>query len=248
MIILKSNEEIEKMTKASKIVAEVLLALKDMIKPGVSTLDLDKIAEEKIRGFGAVPAFKGYRGFPATVCTSVNEEVVHGIPSSRLLEEGDIIGLDLGAIWDGYYGDSAITLPVGVIDQKTQELLDVTRESLSEGIKKIQKDGRVSDISHAVQTHIEMAGFSVVRDFVGHGIGKNLHEEPQVPNYGNPDTGPRLKVGMVLAVEPMVNMGNHRVKVLDDHWTVVTEDRSLSAHFEHTIALTDLGPRILTEV
>lgn len=248
MIILKSNEEIEKMTKASKIVAEVLLALKDMIKPGVSTLDLDKIAEEKIRGFGAVPAFKGYRGFPATVCTSVNEEVVHGIPSSRLLEEGDIIGLDLGAVWDGYYGDSAITLPVGMIDQKTQELLDVTRESLSEGIKKIQKDGRVSDISHAVQTHIEMAGFSVVRDFVGHGIGKNLHEEPQVPNYGKPDTGPRLKVGMVLAVEPMVNMGNHRVKVLDDHWTVVTEDRSLSAHFEHTIALTDLGPRILTEV
>ncbi len=248
MIVLKSNEEIEKMAKASKIVAEVLFALKEMIKPGVTTLDLDKIAEEKIRGLGAVPAFKGYRGFPATVCTSINEEVVHGIPSSRSLEEGDIIGLDLGAVWEGYYGDSAITLPVGQIEQKIQGLLDVTRESLFEGIKKIQKDGRVSDISHAVQTHIEMAGFSVVRDFVGHGIGKNLHEEPQVPNYGKPDTGPRLKVGMVLAIEPMVNMGNPQVRVLDDHWTVVTEDKSLSAHFEHTIALTELGPRILTEV
>jgi len=248
MIILKSNEEIEKMTKASKIVAEVLFVLKEMIKPGVTTLDLDKIAEEKIRGFGAVPAFKGYRGFPATVCTSINEEVVHGIPSTRSLEEGDIIGLDLGAVWEGYYGDSAITFPVGQIEQKVQGLLDVTRESLFEGIKKIQKDGRVSDISHAVQTHIEKAGFSVVRDFVGHGIGKNLHEEPQIPNYGKPDTGPRLKVGMVLAVEPMVNMGNHQVRVLDDHWTVVTEDKSLSAHFEHTIALTELGPKILTEV
>jgi len=248
MIILKSSDEIEKMTTASKIVAEVLLTLKEIVRPGVTTLDLDKVAEEKIKDLGGVPAFKGYRGFPSALCASVNEQVVHGIPSKRPLKEGDIIGLDLGAIWDGYYGDSAMTLPVGGVSPDAQRLMDITRQSLYEGIQHICNEERLSDVSHAIQTCAEKAGFSVVRDFVGHGIGRSLHEEPQVPNYGKPDSGPRLKVGMVLAVEPMVNAGTYHVKMLDDQWTVVTEDGSLSAHFEHTIALTAFGPKILTEI
>ncbi len=248
MIVLKSSDEVEKMAIASKIVAEVLLVLKEMLQPGVTTVDLDKVAEERIRKQGGVPAFKGYRGYPATLCASVNEQVVHGIPSKRPLKEGDIVGLDLGAVWEGYYGDSAVTLPVGRVGDQTQRLMEVTRTSLYEGITRIQVDGRLSDVSHAIQTCVESAGFSVVRDFVGHGIGRNLHEEPQVPNYGKPGSGPRLKVGMVLAVEPMVNAGGYGVRILEDQWTVVTEDGSLSAHFEHTVALTELGPKILTEV
>ncbi len=248
MIHLKSAEEIEKMTTASKIVAEVLQILKEMILPGVPTLDLDRVAEEKIRSLGATPAFKGYRGFPSTLCVSINDQVVHGIPSERLLEEGDIVGLDLGAVWDGYYGDSAITFPVGGVSQEAQKLMETTRNSLYEGIQKICVGGRLSDVSHAIQSCAEGAGYSVVREFVGHGIGRSLHEEPQVPNYGKPNLGPRLNAGIVLAVEPMVNAGGANVKILDDQWTVVTEDGSLSAHFEHTIALTELGPRILTEL
>ncbi|HEX9756757.1 MAG TPA: type I methionyl aminopeptidase [Nitrospiria bacterium] len=248
MIILKSGDEIEKMTSASKIVAEVLLTLKEMVAPGVTTLDLDRVAEEKIKNLGGTPAFKGYRGFPSTLCVSVNDQVVHGIPSRRVLKDGDIIGLDLGAIWEGYFGDSAMTLPVGGVNQEVQRLMDVTRQSLYEGIQQIRNEGRLSDVSHAIQTCVEKSGFSVVRDFVGHGIGRSLHEEPQVPNFGKPDSGPRLKIGMVLAVEPMVNAGTYHVKVLEDQWTVVTEDGSLSAHFEHTIALTEFGAKILTEI
>jgi methionyl aminopeptidase len=248
MIILKSGDEIEKMTSASKIVAEVLLTLKEMVAPGVTTLDLDRVAEEKIKNLGGTPAFKGYRGFPSTLCVSVNDQVVHGIPSRRVLKDGDIIGLDLGAIWEGYFGDSAMTLPVGGVNQEVQRLMDVTRQSLYEGIQQIRNEGRLSDVSHAIQTCVEKSGFSVVRDFVGHGIGRSLHEDPQVPNFGKPDSGPRLKIGMVLAVEPMVNAGTYHVKVLEDQWTVVTEDGSLSAHFEHTIALTEFGAKILTEI
>jgi methionyl aminopeptidase len=248
MIILKSSDEMEKMAVASKIVAEVLLVLKEMVQPGVTTLDLDKVAEERIRKQGGIPAFKGYRGYPATLCASVNEQVVHGIPSKRPLNDGDIVGLDLGAVWEGYYGDSAVTLPVGSVGEQVQRLMEVTWASLYEGIAQIQVDGRLSDISHVIQTCAESAGFSVVRDFVGHGIGRNLHEEPQVPNYGKPGSGPRLKAGMVLAIEPMINAGGHAVRILEDQWTVVTEDGSLSAHFEHTVALTELGPKILTEI
>ena len=247
MIILKTPDEIEIMARASKLVAETLQVLKREVRPGITTDDLDKIAEDYIRSGGGVPAFKGYRNYPKTLCASVNEEVVHGIPSKRELKEGEIIGLDLGAIIDGFYGDSAMTLPVGRIPPRVAELLRVTEEALDAGIAQAIVGNRLSDVSHAIQRHAEAAGFSVVTEFVGHGIGRQLHEEPQVPNYGKPGSGPRLQVGMVLALEPMVNMGKSGVRILDDAWTAVTKDGSLSAHFEHTIAIQASGPpRILT--
>ncbi len=246
MIILKSSEEVGKIKRAGRIVSEVLRELKKQVKPGVTTLDLDRIAEEGIRKRGGQPAFKGYRGFPATLCASVNDEIVHGIPSKRTLQEGDIIGLDLGAIVDGYYGDAAITVAVGAIRPEVRRLVQVTEESLYQGIEQMRAGNRLSDVSHAVQTHVEAAGYSVVKDFVGHGIGQALHEEPQLRNFGIPGLGPRLRAGMVLAIEPMVNMGKDGVRVLSDHWTAVTEDGSLSAHFEHTVAITEAGPVILT--
>ena len=249
MIILKTQDEIGVMAKASKLVAETLQALKREVRPGVATEDLDRLAEEFIRARGGVPAFKGYRNYPKTLCASVNDEVVHGIPSKRVLKEGDIVGLDLGAIVDGFYGDSAVTVPVGAIHSRTAELLRVTEEALYEGIERAIVGNRLSDISHAIQRHAEAAGFSVVTDFVGHGIGRQLHEEPQIPNYGKPGQGPRLQVGMVLAIEPMINVGGSAVRVLEDQWTAVTRDGSLSAHFEHTIAIQASGPpRILTKL
>ncbi len=247
MIILKTPEEIQTMTKASSLVADTLRSLVPRIKPGVTTEELDQFAEDFIRSRGGIPAFKGYRSYPKTLCTSVNEEVVHGIPSRRVLKEGDIIGLDLGAIVDGFYGDSALTVAVGSIPPKVAELLKVTEEALYKGIEKAVVGNRLSDISHAIQNHAEAAGFSIVTDFVGHGIGRQLHEEPQVPNYGKPGQGPRLQVGMVLAIEPMVTMGDAAVRVLEDQWTAVTRDGSLAAHFEHTIAIQEEGPpRVLT--
>ncbi len=249
MIILKTPEEIRTMEKASRLVAETLEALMNEVKPGITTEDLDRLAEKLICSRGGIPAFKGYRDFPKTLCASVNEQVVHGIPSKRrVLKDGDIIGLDLGAVVDGFYGDSAVTVPVGSIEARTAELLRVTEEALFKGIEQAVVGSRLSDISHAVQRHAEAGGFSVVTEFVGHGIGRQLHEEPQVPNYGNPGQGPRLQVGMVLAIEPMINMGGGGVRVLEDQWTAVTRDGSLSAHFEHTIAIQESGPpRILTQ-
>ena len=246
MIILKSNNEIGKMRVACRIVAEVLNDLIREVRPGISTLELDAIAERGIRARGAIPAFKGYRGFPKTLCVSVNEQVVHGIPSKRRLKEGEIVGLDLGAKWDGYYGDAAVTVPVGHIAPAAESLLSATKAALSAGIDEVRPGKHLSDISHAIQSYAEAHGYSVVRAFVGHGIGTALHEEPQVPNFGPPGRGPRLKVGMVLAIEPMVNIGDADVEILDDGWTVVTVDGELSAHFEHTIAVTEEGPEILT--
>lgn len=249
MIILKTPDEIEIMAKASRLVAKTLQVLKQEVRPGVTTEELDRLAEDFIRAHGGLPAFKGYRNYPKTLCASVNEQVVHGIPSKRTLKEGDIVGLDLGAIVDGFYGDSAVTVTVGAVDSKVAELLRVTEEALYAGIAQAVVGNRLSDISYAVQQHVEAAGFSVVTDFVGHGIGRQLHEEPQVPNYGTPGQGPRLQVGMVLAIEPMVNMGSSGVRILDDRWTAVTRDGSLSAHFEHTIAIqADGPPRILSLV
>ena len=245
MIILKTPDEITLMAKASRVVAEALEVLKSAAKPGVTTDELDRLAEAEIRSRGAVPAFKGYRNYPKTLCVSVNEQVVHGIPSKRVLKDGDIVGLDLGAIVGGFYGDSAVTIAVGRIDEKAATLVRVTEESLSLAIQQAQVGNRLSDISHAVQQHVEAAGYSVVTEFVGHGIGRQLHEEPQVPNYGKPGQGPRLQPGMVLAIEPMVNMGGSAVRVLDDRWTAVTVDGSLSAHFEHTIAIQPSGPALV---
>ena len=249
MIILKTPEEIEIMARASRLVAETLQFLKPHVRAGVTTDELDRLAEEFIRSRGGRPAFKGYRSYPKTLCISVNDQVVHGIPSKRVLKDGDIVGLDLGAIVEGFYGDSAMTLPVGKIDSQAAELLRVTEEALYAGISRAVVGNRLSDISHAVQERAEAAGFSIVTDFVGHGIGRQLHEEPQVPNYGKPGQGPRLQAGMVLAIEPMVNMGKSDVRVLDDQWTAVTKDGSLSAHFEHTIAIQPSGPpRILSKI
>jgi methionyl aminopeptidase len=246
MIILKSKSEIEKMAIACHIVAEVLQELVHVVRPGLTTLELDALAEQSIRTRGGVPAFKGYRGFPNTLCVALNEQVVHGIPSKRRLRAGDIIGLDLGATWEGYYGDAAVTVPVGQLPSDTECLLTTAREALYMGIKEVSPGKHLSDISHAIQRYAETRGYSVVRAFVGHGIGTALHEEPQVPNFGPPGRGPRLKGGMVLAIEPMVNIGDADVEILDDGWTVVTADGQLSAHFEHTVAITDEGPQILT--
>lgn len=247
MIILKTPDEIAVMAKASRVVAEVLEVLRSTVKAGITTDELDGLAESEIRLRGAVPAFKGYRNYPKTLCASVNDQVVHGIPSKRVLKQGDIIGLDLGAIVGGFYGDSAITVAVGGVEERAADLVRITREALALGIEQAVVGNRLSDISHAVQRHVESAGYSVVTEFVGHGIGRQLHEEPQVPNYGKPGQGPRLQPGMVLAIEPMVNMGGAAVRVLDDRWTAVTVDGSLSAHFEHTIAIQPNGPaRILS--
>ena len=247
MIELKSGREIGLMRRGGHILSEVMDRLRTSVKPGMSTLEIDTDVEEFIRSRGAIPAFKGYRGFPATVCISINEEVVHGIPSSsRHVKEGDIVGLDLGCIVEGYYADCAFTLAVGEVPPRVQELLDVTRESLERGITECRPGRRLSDVSHAIQSHVERHGFSVVRAFVGHGIGRALHEEPQVPNFGDPGRGPQLRAGMVLAIEPMVTMGSWEVRILDDGWTAVTKDGSLAAHFEHTIAVTESGPEVLT--
>src|SRR5213592_3539773 len=249
MIILKTSDEIAVMAQASRVVAETLNVLQKAVRPGITTDELDRLAEEEIRSRGGVPAFKGYRSYPNTLCASVNAQVVHGIPSKRALRQGDIIGLDLGAIVEGFYGDSAVTLAVGTIHPKAAELLRVTEEALYRGIEQAVVGNRLSDISHAIQRHVEAAGFSVVTEFVGHGIGRRLHEDPQVPNYGQPGQGPRLQAGMVLALEPMVNMGGSGVRILEDRWTAVTQDGSLSAHFEHTIAIQPSGPaRILTKL
>ncbi len=247
MIVCKSPAEIARMRAASELVAAVLSDLEGAIAPGVSTGELDERAEAKIRAAGATPAFKGYHGYPATLCVSVNDEVIHGIPSrKRLLKEGDIVSVDVGAVLDGFVGDSAVTFPVGAVSERAARLLRVTQESLYGAILAVRSGGRVSDIGHAVQRHVEANGCSVVREFVGHGIGTVMHEEPQVPNYGPPGRGAKLAEGMVLAIEPMVNLGRPAVRVLDDGWTAVTRDRSLSAHFEHTVAVTGDGPLVLT--
>ena len=247
MIELKSAREIGLMRTAGHVLSDVIEHLRGFVKPGLSTLEIDEDVEGFIAARGAKPAFKGYRGFPATVCISINEEVVHGIPSAhRRIQEGDIVGLDLGCIVDGYYADCAFTLAIGDVPPKVQQLLDVTRESLDQAIQECRPGRRLSDVSHAVQVHVERHGFSVVRAFVGHGIGRALHEDPQVPNFGDPGRGPQLRPGMVLAIEPMVTMGSWEVRVLDDGWTAVTRDGSLAAHFEHTIAVTDTDPEVLT--
>ncbi len=246
MIVCKSPAEIERMRVANMLVADVLAELAALVKPGVTTADLDAAAEKMVRAAGAEPAFKGYRGYPATLCASVNEQVVHGIPSARALAEGDIISLDMGVKLNGFFGDSAITVPVGRVSEDVERLLKVTQLALDRAIDKVRVGGRVSDIGHAVQQFVEANGFSVVREFVGHGIGSSLHEDPQIANYGEPGRGPRLAEGMVLAIEPMVNMGRSAVKVLADGWTAVTRDGSLSAHFEHTVAVTKDGPHVLT--
>lgn len=248
MIILKSPQEIARIRASCRIVAEILCILRETVKPGVTTEMLDSIAEAEAVKRKSKPAFKGYNGYRYSLCTSVNSEVVHGIPSKRQLNPGDIVSLDFGVIVDGYYGDAAITLPVGEISADAKRLLRVTEESLGCAIEACSNDNRLSDISHAVQSYVESRGYSVVRDYVGHGIGRSLHESPQIPNYGSPGKGPRLKSGMVLAVEPMINHGGYAVKLLPDGWTAVTADGSLSAHFEHTIAVTDNGPEILTMI
>ncbi len=246
MIICKTPREIDIMREAGKIVALTHEELKKHIAPGITTLELDAIAEKFIRKHNAIPSFKGYNGFRGSVCVSVNNELVHGIPSNRVLKNGDIISVDIGAKYNGYHGDSAWTYPVGTIDKETQALLDVTEESLFRGLMEAKPGVRLSNISHAIQTYAESFGFSIVREYVGHGIGQDLHEDPQIPHYGPPDKGPRLKPGMVLCIEPMVNAGSRYVKTLEDNWTVVTVDGKMCAHFEHTIAITDTGYEILT--
>ncbi len=248
-VVLKSQDEIEKMRRAGRVVREVLELVREHVKPGATTLDLEKVAEARIAALGAKPAFKGYHGYPCVLCTSVNSEVVHGIPSKkRVLKEGDIVSVDCGAIIDGYFGDAAITVPVGEkLAPDTARLLKVTEESLRAGIAVVKPGATLGDIGAAVQGVVEAEGFSVVRDFVGHGIGSNMHEDPQVPNFGEPGRGMKLRPGMVIAIEPMVNIGKPEVRVLKDGWTAVTDDGSMSAHFEHTVAVTESGARILTE-
>lgn len=246
MISLKSRAEIAKIREGGRIVAEILNGLPEVIRPGISTAELDRWAEALIRRRGALPAFKGYRGFPATLCTSVNEQVVHGIPGGRILKDGDLLSVDVGVKLDGWYSDAARTYPVGAVSPLAEKLMKVTRESLEAAIREARPGRHLSDIGHAVQRHVEAAGFSVVRDFVGHGIGRELHEDPQIPNFGEPNRGLRLKSGMVLAIEPMVNAGDFPVRVLKDQWTVVTQDQSLSAHFEHTVAVGEGEAEVLT--
>lgn len=246
MLILKSSWEIDLMRKSGQIVAETLARLCGLIEPGVTTLELDRFAEEYILKRGAKPAFKGYRGYPFTLCASVNEQVVHALPSGRRLKAGDIVSLDLGAIVDGYYGDAAVTVPVGQVAPEAQRLMAATRRALRCAIDAVRPGNRLSDISHAVQASVEAEGFSVVRTFVGHGIGRALHEEPQVPNFGPPGHGPMLKPGLALAIEPMVTAGSADVMILEDRWTAVTRDGSLAAHFEHTVVVTEEGAEILT--
>lgn len=246
MIIYKSQNEIREINKSNRIVAQVLSELAEMVKPGITTLELDRYAEKRAREMGAVPAFKGYRGYPASLCTSINEQIVHGIPSKRILKKGDILSLDFGVVMNGFYGDAAVTLPVGEISSLAAKLIAAVKESLFRGIKKAVPGNRISDISSSVQEYVEQQGFFVIRNFVGHGIGFSLHEEPQVPNFGTPGQGPRIKPGMVLAIEPMIAVGDWEVEILKDNWTAITKDRSLSAHYEHTIAVTADGPEILS--
>ncbi len=247
-IVCKSPSELEKMRRSGHAVREVLDAVKALVRPGVTTMDLERAAEQKIRDLGGRPAFKGYQEYPCVLCTSVNQEIVHGIPSERrVLREGDIVSIDCGVVLDGYYGDAAITVPVGQVKPELAKLLEVTEQSLYKGIEKMRIGNTVQDVGSAVQDWVEKHGFSVVREFVGHGIGTQLHEEPQVPNYGTPGHGPKLREGMVLAIEPMVNAGKPGARVLDDKWTAVTEDGSYSAHFEHCVAVTKNGPMILTQ-
>jgi methionyl aminopeptidase len=247
MIVLKSADEIERMRQAGRVTARTVERLMEAVGPGVTTAELDALAEESIRSYGCTPSFKGYRGFPASICTSVNDQVVHGIPGPRVLHEGDLISLDVGAVWDGYHGDSAVTVFVGSPPSDVAEkLVRVTQDSLDGAISQIRVGARLSDVGHAVQQVVEGAGFSVVREYVGHGIGRALHEDPQIPNHGDPGRGPVMKPGLVVAVEPMVNAGDWPTRVLADRWTVVTADGSLSAHFEHTIAVTEDGPEVLT--
>lgn len=248
MITIKSQDEIEKIARACKIVAQILKDLREIVKPGITTKDIEAFVDRTISEKGAVAAFRGYRNYPSSVCTSVNDQVVHGIPSNRRLTEGDILSIDLGVFLHGYYGDGAVTFPVGRINPRAERLLKVTEEALYIGIEKAKPGNRVSDISSSIQRYVESHGYSVVRTFVGHGIGRSLHEEPQVPNYGSPGHGPRLREGMTLAIEPMVNEGTHEVRILDDGWTAVTADGSLSAHFEHTIVITKNGAKILTKI
>lgn len=248
MVILKQPDEIDKAKASSRIVAEVLSVLRERIKPGVTTRELDKIAESFTEKRGAKPAFKGYRGYPYSLCASVNEEVVHGMPSGRVLKEGDIVGLDFGVYYQGFYGDAAVTLPVGRVSEEAARLMRVTEQSLYAAIEQASSGNRLGDISAAVQETAESAGYSVVRDFVGHGIGRNMHEDPQIPNFGKKGRGIELQTGMILAIEPMVNAGRYRVRILPDGWTVITEDGSLSAHFEHSVAITDNGPEILSRL
>lgn len=248
MIVLKSPADLEKMRAAGRIVAETLTLLKDKIGPGVTTAELDRLAEDFCKRQGGKPAFKGYGGFPFAICSSPNDRVVHGFPDDSPLQEGDILSIDFGVFYKGFFGDSAITVAVGELDDETQRLVTATHESLDLAITKAVPNGRLSDISHAVQSWVEPKGFSVVREFVGHGIGRNLHEAPQIPNYGQAGQGPRLKPGMVLAIEPMINAGVPGVKILEDGWTAVTQDGKRSAHFEHTVAITDNGPEILTQI
>lgn len=246
MIIIKNDIEIECMRRAGRIVGETLAKLEEVIKPGITTAEIDKLAEELIMSKGAKPSFKGYHGFPASVCASINEEVVHGIPANRVLQDGDIISIDCGAILEGYQGDAARTIPVGVISKEAENLIKVTKESFFKGVENAIVGNKLTDISYAIQTYVEGFGYSVVRDFVGHGIGKDLHEDPEVPNFGRPGRGPKLTHGMVLAIEPMVNIGKYYVKVKSNGWTVVTADGSLSAHYENTVAILKNGPEILT--
>ncbi|NMA54460.1 MAG: type I methionyl aminopeptidase [Firmicutes bacterium] len=248
MIILKSPQEIERMRAAGRLTALAIAELKKVIAPGITTGELDAVAEKFIRDHGGIPTFKGYQGFPASICTSINNEVVHGIPGLRKVKTGDIVSIDIGVTYEGYVGDSAFTVPVGDVSLNVLQLLRTTEEALYKGIAQAQVGGRVTDIGHAVESHVNQAGFSVVRDYVGHGIGTQMHEDPPVPNFGPPGRGPRLQEGMVLAIEPMVNVGSYRVQVLPNGWTVVTADGSLSAHFEHTVAITAAGPEILTRV
>ncbi len=246
MIIYKSEEEIQGIKRSNQIVAKILNELRPMIKAGVQTKELDEYAETRAKEMDAIPAFKGYRGYPSSLCTSINEEIVHGIPSSRRLKEGDIISLDFGAIFRGFYGDAAVTYPVGPVSPKAQKLIETAEGAFYKGLEQIKEGNRISDISHAIQSYVESRGFSVIRSFVGHGIGLTLHEEPQVPNFGLPGRGPRIKRSLVLALEPMIAMGDWKVEILTDNWTAVTQDRSLSAHYEHTVALSQNGVEILS--
>jgi methionyl aminopeptidase len=249
MIICKSAAEIEKLRRSGRMVRQVLGEIREYARPGATTLDLEKFVARRFKELGARSAFKGYRGYPCVLCASVNDEVIHGIPSDRrTLKEGDILSLDTGVILDGYYGDSAITIPVGAISESAERLLNVTEEALELALEKVRLGNRLGDVSAAVQYHAEKNGYTVVREFVGHGIGKSMHEEPQIPNYGQPGHGPVLKAGMVFAIEPMVNAGGAEVRVLDDNWTAVTADGKLSAHFEHMVAVTQNGPDVLTRL
>ncbi len=248
MIICKSPAEIEKLRRSGRMVRELLEEIREQVRPGISTMDLERFVTRRLAQRGGRAAFKGYRGYPCSLCTSVNEQVIHGIPSERLLKDGDILSVDMGVVVDGYYGDSAITIPVGAIPESSQRLLSVTEEALEQAIDKVRLGNRLGDVSAAVQQYVEPRGYSVVREFVGHGIGRELHEEPQIPNFGPPGHGPALKEGMVLAIEPMVNAGGPAVRVLNDNWTAVTVDGQLSAHFEHMVAVSQNGPDVLTRL